>query len=87
MPKKEKQNLTLESIDKLLAQQTVVILNAVDDKLEKGKKEIKKEINNLRISIDKFVGLYTKQEQEFTIMKEHLRSLETRITQLEAKIT
>ena len=80
---KQKQNLTLKDIDKLLSQQTVVILGAVDKKLEKTTKEFKKEINELRISIDKFVGFYTKQEQEFTIMKEHLKRLETRVAQLE----
>jgi len=80
---KQKQNLTSKDIDKLLSQQTVVILGAVDRKLEKTTKEFKTEINKLRISIDKFVGFYTKQEQEFTIMKEHLKRLETRVTQLE----
>jgi len=83
----KKQYPTLKEIDELLAQQTTVILGAVDKKLEKTTKEFKKEINRLRISIDKFVGFYTKQEQEFTIMKEHLKRLETRIEKLEAKIT
>jgi len=82
----KKQNLTLKDIDKLLAQQTVIILGAVDKKLEKTTKEFKKEINKLRISIDKFVGFYTKQEQEFTIMKEHLRKLEERVAKLEEKV-
>ena len=80
---KQKQSLILKEIDKLLSQQTVIILGAVDKKLEKTTKEFKKEINELRISIDKFVGFYTKQEQEFTIMKEHLKRLETRVAQLE----
>lgn len=75
----------MEAIDKLLAQQTVVILGAVDKKLEQTKKEFKEEINNLIISVDKFVGFYTKQDQEFTVMKEHLRRLETRLEKLEAK--
>ena len=87
MKKKQTQKLILKDIDKLLAQQTVVILNAVDAKLEKTRKEFKQEINKLRISIDKFVGFYTKQEQEFTIMKEHLKRLEARVVNLEAKLT
>ena len=98
MKKKQPQKLTLKDIDKLLAQQTVVILNAVDVKLEKTlsavdvklektRKEFRQEINKLRISIDKFVGFYTKQEQEFTIMKEHLNRLEARVVNLEAKLT
>jgi len=87
MKKKQTQKSILKDIDKLLAQQTVVILNAVDVKLEKTRKEFKQEINKLRISIDKFVGFYTKQEQEFTIMKEHLKRLEARVVILEAKLT
>ena len=113
MKKKQTPKLILKDIDKLLNQQTVVILdavdkklvktrnelreemsqqviiilNAVDNKLEKTTKEFKEEINTLRISIDKFVGFYTKQEQEFTIMKEHLKRLETRVVNLEAKLT
>ncbi len=87
MKKKQTQKSILKDIDKLLTQQTVVILNAVDAKLEKTRKEFKQEINKLRISIDKFVGFYTKQEQEFTIMKEHLKRLEARVVNLEAKLT
>jgi hypothetical protein len=40
--------------------QTVIILGAVDKKLEQTKKEFKQEINEFKISIDKFVGFYTK---------------------------
>ena len=87
MKKKQTQKSILKDIDKLLAQQTVIILNAVDIKLEKIRKEFKQEINTLRISIDKFVGFYTKQEQEFTIIKEHLKRLEARVVNLEAKLT
>ena len=87
MKKKQTQKSILKDIDRLLTQQTVVILNAVDAKLEKTRKEFKQEINKLRISIDKFVGFYTKQEQEFTIMKEHLKRLEARVVNLEAKLT
>lgn len=113
MVKKQIQKLTLRDIDKLLAQQTgvildnvdkrlevakketdrllnqqtLVILNAVDKRLEQTRKELKGEINKLRISIDRFVGFYTKQDQEFTIMKEQLKRLEARIVNLEAKLT
>ena len=55
--------------ENLLSQQAIVILGAVDQKLEQTKKEFKQEINKLIISVDKFVGFYTKQDQEFTIMK------------------
>lgn len=87
MTRKTIQKLTIKEIEKLLNQQTIVILNAVDVKLEKTRKEFKQEINKLRISIDKFVGFYTKQDQEFTIIKEHLKRLETRVVNLEAKLT
>ena len=85
MKKKLGQNFILKDIEKLLAQQTVIILGAVDSKLEQTKKEFKREINELRISIDKFVGFYTKQDQEFTVMKEHMKRLEARLEKLEAK--
>jgi len=85
MKKKLGQNFILKDIEKLLAQQTVIILGAVDSKLEQTKKEFKHEINELRISVDKFVGFYTKQDQEFTVMKEHMKRLEARLEKLEAK--
>lgn len=71
--------------ESLLSQQAIIILGAVDEKLEQTKKEFKQEINELRISVDKFVGFYTKQDQEFTIMKEHMRRLEARLEKLEEK--
>jgi len=43
----KKQYPTLKEIDELLAQQTVIILDAVDKKLEKTTKEFKKEINRI----------------------------------------
>lgn len=46
-----------KEIEKLLAQQTTTILDVVDKKLEKTTEEFKQEINDLKISIDKFVGL------------------------------
>ncbi|MBI2626606.1 MAG: hypothetical protein HYW69_03375 [Candidatus Nealsonbacteria bacterium] len=85
MKKKLGPNFILKDIEKLLAQQTVIILSAVDEKLEQTKKEFKQEINGLRISVDKFVGFYTKQDQEFTVMKEHMKRLEARLEKLEAK--
>ena len=85
MKKKSSPNFILKDIEKLLAQQTIIILGAVDAKLEQTRKEFKQEINELRISVDKFVGFYTKQDQEFTIMKEHMKRLETRLEKLEAK--
>lgn len=74
-----------ERVEDRLAQQTVIILGAVDEKLEQNRKEFKQEINELRISVDKFVGFYAKQDQEFTIMKEHMKRLEARLEKLEAR--
>ena len=85
MKSKKNQNFILKDIEKLLAQQTIIILSAVDAKLEQTRKEFKQEINELRISVDKFVGFYTKQDQEFTVMKEHMKRLEARLEKLEAK--
>jgi len=73
--------------ENLLSQQAIVILGAVDKKLEQTKKEFKQEINGLKISVDKFVGFYTKQDQEFTVMKEHMKRLEARLEKIEAKLT
>lgn len=87
MKKKETKNISLKDIDRLLAQQTTVILSAVDVKLRKNKEDFKKEINSLKISVDKFVGFYTKQEQEFTLMNAHIRRLEERVSKLEAKMS
>jgi len=72
--------------ENLLSQQAIVILGAVDKKLEQTKKEFKQEINELRISVDKFVGFYTKQDQEFTVMKERMKRLEARLEKIEAKL-
>lgn len=72
--------------ENLLSQQAIVILGAVDEKLEQTKREFKQEISGLKISIDKFVGFYTKQDQEFTVMKEHMKRLEARLEKLEAKL-
>ncbi len=82
----KEENITSEKMEKLLSQQTVVILDAVEKRLEETKKEFKTEIRGLSSSIDKFVELYTKQEQEFTIMREHLNRLETRISSLETRL-
>ena len=64
-----------EEIEDLLSQQTIVILNAVDKKLEKFEEKISTRVDKLCNSIDKFVVLYTKQEQEFTFMIEDIRKI------------
>ncbi len=68
--------LTTNEIEKLLSQQTVVILNAVDQKilrLEKrlSKMEIKmnQNFNRLITTLDRFLKRLTNIEDEFEVMK------------------
>lgn len=51
-------------------------------KLETEFQEIK---NNLFNKLDKFIGLYDKQAQEFLILSAEVRRLEDRVVKLEAK--
>jgi len=76
------QNINLNNIEKLLSQQTMVILNAVDkkingleNKINKFEEKTNKNFDKLTTLIDKFVNLYTKQEQEFKIMKYELNQI------------
>ncbi|PIS17439.1 MAG: hypothetical protein COT59_00665 [Candidatus Nealsonbacteria bacterium CG09_land_8_20_14_0_10_42_14] len=46
--------------ENLLSQQAIVILGAVDEKLEQTKKEFKREINGLRISVERLEKLEAK---------------------------
>jgi len=69
------QTVNLQNIEKLLNQQTVVILNAVDEKIKKSEERTNKKIDRLATLIDKFVNLYTKQDQEFKIIKYELNQI------------
>jgi len=69
------QNLNLKNIEKLLGQQTVIILGAVDKKLNKFEQKLNKKIDKLITTVDKFVNLYTKQEQEFKIIKYEINQI------------
>ena len=69
MEEEKNQNLTLEDIDKLLAQQTVVILSAVDEKLKKTELSINGKIDRLTTTLDGFLKRLTATEDEFTVMK------------------
>ena len=69
------QGINLKDIEKLLDQQTVVILNAVDKKINDLEEKINTRIDKLTTTIDKFVNLYTKQEQEFKIMKYEINKI------------
>ena len=63
------QSVSLGAIGRLLSEQTTVILEAVEKRLEKFENRQDTKIDQLKISIDRFVHLYTKHDQEFTVMK------------------
>lgn len=80
MVKGKNQQLTSKDIEKLLAQQTVVILNAVDEKtirlesslkrdMERMEFRINQKIDKLTTTLDKFLKRLTNMEDEFEMMK------------------
>ena len=76
MSRKPTKQLTVNEIEKLLNQQTVVILNAVDQRvlrLEKrlNKTEVKtnQNFNRLIMTLDRFLKRLTDIEDEFEAMK------------------
>ena len=69
MKKKSSQNFILKDIEKLLAQQTVIILSAVDEKLKKTELSINEKINQLTNTLDEFLKRLTIAEDEFEVMK------------------
>ena len=80
MVKKTAQQLTAKEIEGLLNQQTVVILNAVDEKMLKMEKRldrmefrINQKIDKLINTLDKFLKRLTDLEDEFTLMKADLK--------------
>jgi hypothetical protein len=80
MPRKSPKNLTLKEIEKLLNQQTVIVLNAVDQRILKLEKRLNKmeirinqKIDRLTTTLDKFLKRMTKLEDEFELMKADLK--------------
>jgi len=69
MKKKPSPNFILKDIEKLLAQQTVIILSAVDEKLKKTELSINGKIDRLTTTLDGFLKRLTVAEDEFDIMK------------------
>ena len=68
--------LTANEIEKLLNQQTVVILNAVDQKILRMEKRLNKmeikmnqNFNHLITTLDRFLKRLTNMEDEFELMK------------------
>jgi len=68
MPQKQSKNL-IKEIERLLNQQTTVILSAVDEKLKKSEERINKKIEKLTTTLDKFLKRLTDMEDEFEAMK------------------
>ena len=80
MSQKPTPKLTKEDIEKLLNRQTLVILNAVDQKLSTLEKRISKleikmdqRFNQLITTLDKFLKRLTDLEDEFESMKADLK--------------
>ncbi|MBU1292236.1 hypothetical protein KKH07_01995 [Patescibacteria group bacterium] len=82
MPKKINKNqpVTYLELEKLLTQQTTVILGAVDEriikleikidkKIEKMEERINKKFDRLTTTLDRFLKRMTDMEDEFRIMK------------------
>jgi len=73
MSRKSAKKLTTKEIERLLNQQTVVILDAVDEKLKKMELRISQKIDKLTTTIDKFLKRLTDLEEEFSLMKAELK--------------
>jgi len=67
----------VKEIEKLLNQQTVIILNVVDKKLQRTEIRINQKIEKLTTTIDKFLKRLTDLENGFALMKADLRRVET----------
>lgn len=77
MPKKIGQQSTIKETEKLLNQQTLVILDAVDKKLQKMEMRINEKIEKLTTTLDNFLKRLTDTEDEFTMMKADVRRIKT----------
>ena len=69
MLKDKNQPVTHKELEKLLAQQTAIILNAVDNKMEKMEFRINQKIESLTKTLDRFLKRMTDMEDEFKMMK------------------
>ncbi len=80
MPRKTLQNLTVNGIEKLLNQQTVVILNAVDEKLSKQQRYVDYRISLLEKRLGK---MEIKMNQNFNRLTTTLDKFLKRLTDIE----
>lgn len=75
MAKRKPQQLTQKEIERLLSQQTVVILSAADKKLEKMELRVSQKIDRLTTTLDKFLKRLSDIEDEFDMMKADINRL------------
>ena len=73
--KRAEKNINLKNIEKLLDEQTTVILSAVDEKLRKMEMRINQKIEKLTTTLDKFLKRLADLEDEFVIMKMDINRL------------
>jgi len=79
MVKRRQKNPILKEVEKLLGQQTNVILSAVDNKiqkLEKGMDRLDDSMNELKNTLDKFLKRLTDFDDEFKIVKARVNKIE-----------
>ena len=73
MLNKKSENIKLKNIQKLLDQQTTVILDAVDEKLSKMELRFDRKLDRLTNTLDKFLKRLTDIETEFDMMKADIK--------------
>ena len=68
-------NDIVASVKELLAEQTVVILDAVDEKIKALDLKFSQKFDNLTTTLDNFLKRMTDIEDEFTMMKHDLNRM------------
>jgi len=74
---KERGNLTKNDVQQLLAEQTTVILSAVDSHLEQFETRFNNKLDRLMTTLDQFLKRLTDSEDEFIIMKKDVNQIKT----------
>ncbi len=77
MPKRlnKEPKVNIKEIENLLNQQTVVILDSVDEKLKKMEIRMGQNIDRLANTLDKFLKKLTDIEDEFIFMKADVKRI------------
>jgi flagellar motility protein MotE (MotC chaperone) len=69
---KDQQSITRTELEELLNAQTVTILSAVDETLQRSEARVNEKIERLITTLDQFLKRMTDMEDEFTFMKNGL---------------